>query len=61
MGRLAERDREIITLRNFEGLTNGEAACLLDVQSETAKKRYTRALLRLQELLREEGLTGGQL
>jgi RNA polymerase sigma-70 factor (ECF subfamily) len=61
LGRLSEADREIIMLRNFEGLSNGEAACLLEINREAAKKRYTRALLRLQQLLRDEGLTGAQL
>jgi RNA polymerase sigma-70 factor (ECF subfamily) len=61
LGRLSEADREIIMLRNFEGLSNGEAACLLEITREAAKKRYARALLRLQQLLRDEGLTGAQL
>jgi RNA polymerase sigma-70 factor, ECF subfamily len=58
LARLPERDREIIMFRNFEGLSNGEAACLLDIGRETAKKRYTRALLRLQKMLHDEGLSG---
>jgi RNA polymerase sigma-70 factor, ECF subfamily len=60
LAQLTELDREIIMLRNFDGLTNGEAACLLDISRDAAKKRYTRALLRLQELLRDEGFTGEQ-
>jgi RNA polymerase sigma-70 factor (ECF subfamily) len=60
LGRLSEADREIIMLRNFEGLSNGEAACLLGITSEAAKKRYTRALLRLEQLLHDEGVTGAQ-
>ena len=58
LARLSEADREVIMLRNFDGLSNGEAACLLDVSLEAAKKRYTRALLRLEQLLRDAGLTG---
>jgi RNA polymerase sigma-70 factor (ECF subfamily) len=61
LAQLSETDREIIMLRKFEGLSNGEAACLLEISREAAKKRYTRALLRLQQLLRDEGLTGAQL
>ncbi len=56
---LSEQDREVIMLRNYEGLSNGEAACLLAVSDEAAKKRYTRALLRLQYILRDHGITGG--
>jgi RNA polymerase sigma-70 factor (ECF subfamily) len=61
LGRLSEVDREVIMLRNFDGLSNGEAACLLEINPEAAKKRYARALLRLQQLLSDEGLTGAQL
>lgn len=61
LARLTEGDREIIMLRNFEGLSNGEAACLLDIGRDAAKKRYARALLRLRDFLRDEGLTGDQL
>jgi RNA polymerase sigma-70 factor (ECF subfamily) len=60
LARLPERDREIIMLRNFDGLTNGEVSCLLEISREAAKKRYARALLRLHELLRAEGLTGAE-
>jgi RNA polymerase sigma-70 factor (ECF subfamily) len=60
LARLPEHDREIIMLRNFDGLSNGEASCLLEISREAAKKRYARALLRLHELLRAEGLSGGE-
>ena len=60
MARLSETDREMVMLRNFEGLSNLEAACLLEVEPETAKKRYARAILRLQRLLGEEGITGSR-
>ena len=59
LARLPEADREIITLRNFEGLSNGEASCLLDINPEAAKKRYTRALLRLRDYLRSDRPEGG--
>ena len=59
LARLPESDREIITLRNFEGLTNRETSQVLDVTPETSKKRYTRALIRLEQLFTEAGLTGG--
>jgi RNA polymerase sigma-70 factor, ECF subfamily len=57
LAKLPERDREIVMLRTFEGLSNDEAGCLLDLPPETAKKRYTRAILRLHRLLIEGGIT----
>lgn len=48
---LPELDREVIMLRTFEGLTNAEAAQVLDIESPAASKRYTRALLKLREAL----------
>ncbi|MBL8794791.1 MAG: sigma-70 family RNA polymerase sigma factor [Planctomycetia bacterium] len=56
---LPEADREILLMRNFEGLTNLEAAQLLALDPATASKRYGRALLRLRQLLSDDGLTGG--
>ena len=44
---LPENDREILLLRNFEQLSNADAAQLLDISKETTKKRYARALVRL--------------
>lgn len=44
-------DREILCLRHFEELDNGEAACALGIPSGTASKRYIRALVRLREAL----------
>jgi RNA polymerase sigma-70 factor (ECF subfamily) len=46
-------DREILVLRHFEDLTNGEAAELLGIQAAAASKRYIRALRRLREILAE--------
>ncbi len=53
VSRLAPLDREIILLRNFEGLTNQESAEHLGIDQATASKRYGRALLRLRRLLQE--------
>src|SRR6516162_1899560 len=44
-------DREILALRHFEQLTNGEAAQALGLSKSTASKRYIRALERLKEIL----------
>ena len=57
LARMSELDREVLMLRCFEGLSNMETASLLEVNPETTKKRFARALLRLQQLLRGAGVT----
>jgi RNA polymerase sigma-70 factor (ECF subfamily) len=44
-------DREILALRHFERLSNGEAAAVLGLDKSAASKRYARALVRLQDTL----------
>jgi RNA polymerase sigma-70 factor (ECF subfamily) len=44
-------DREIISLRTFEGLTNSEAAAALGLAKSAASNRYVRAMARLQASL----------
>jgi RNA polymerase sigma-70 factor (ECF subfamily) len=44
-------DREILALRHFEQLSNGEAARALGLSKSMASKRYVRALQRLKEIL----------
>ena len=44
-------DREILALRHFEMLTNGEVAQVLGIKNTTASNRYVRALKRLTEVL----------
>jgi RNA polymerase sigma-70 factor (ECF subfamily) len=56
---LPDADREIILLRNYEGLSNAEAAAILDIDISAASKRYARALLKLRQLLNDEGVTSG--
>src|SRR5687767_5947777 len=46
-------DREVLALRHFEQLSNGEAAQVLGIQERAAAKRYLRALGRLKEILSE--------
>jgi RNA polymerase sigma-70 factor, ECF subfamily len=46
-----ELDREIIALRHFEELDHREAAEVLGLTPNAARKRYVRALKRLQEVL----------
>jgi len=52
-------DREILVLRHYEQLSNGEAALVLGLDKSAASKRYIRALIRLKEHLRQpDGTTG---
>ncbi len=44
-------DREILALRHFEHLSNGEAAQVLGLDKSAASKRYARALIRLKDIL----------
>ena len=44
---MGEIDREILVLRHFEHMTNGEAAAVLGIEHEAARKRHRRALKRL--------------
>jgi RNA polymerase sigma-70 factor (ECF subfamily) len=44
-------DREILALRHFEQLSNGEAAQALGLSKSTASKRYVRALQKLKAIL----------
>ena len=44
-------DREILVLRHYEQMTNGDAAAVLGLEKSAASKRYTRALERLKEIL----------
>ncbi|HRX86793.1 MAG TPA: sigma-70 family RNA polymerase sigma factor [Phycisphaerae bacterium] len=53
---LSEDDREMVLMRNFEGLSNAEVAALLQVSPAAASKRYGRALLRLRTGLRDDGI-----
>ena len=60
LAQLNERDREILMLRIFEGLSNRDAATILDTKPEATKKRFTRALLRLQQLMGDFEQWSGQ-
>ncbi len=46
-------DREVLTLRHFEMLTNAEAAKVLEISQAAASNRYVRALKRMKEILEE--------
>jgi RNA polymerase sigma-70 factor (ECF subfamily) len=53
LGRLTERDREVLVLRYLEQLSPAEAADVLGIKEGALKTRQTRALVRLGELLNE--------
>jgi len=49
-------DREVLALRHFEELSNGEVAHVLGLSKTAASNRYMRALVRLKEML--QGMHG---
>jgi RNA polymerase sigma-70 factor (ECF subfamily) len=51
-------DREVLTLRHFEQLSNGEVALVLGIKETAACNRYMRALERLRSIL--EQMPGGE-
>ena len=51
LNRMDPLDREILVLRHYEQMTNGDAAAALGLEKSAASKRYTRALERLKEIL----------
>jgi RNA polymerase sigma-70 factor (ECF subfamily) len=59
MAALADEDAEIILLRNFEDLSNQEAAHVLGIEASATSKRYGRALLRLRQRMVDLGLARG--
>ena len=57
VAKLSDPDREVLLMRNFEGLSNQEVAEVLAIEPATASKRYGRALLRLRTLLLDTSLS----
>ncbi len=53
---LSEADQEILLMRHAEELPYEEIACLLEIELAAARKRYGRALIRLQKVLSDHGL-----
>ena len=50
---LSAADRQILILRDFDGLGNGDCAAILGIEPKTASIRHVRALERLQRKLME--------
>jgi RNA polymerase sigma-70 factor (ECF subfamily) len=44
-------DREVLTLRHFEELSNSETARVLGLEKTAASNRYIRALKRLKDVV----------
>ena len=57
---LPEADREVLLLRNIDELPYEEVGLLLGVEPAAARKRYGRALIRLQQALAERGIVGNE-
>jgi RNA polymerase sigma-70 factor (ECF subfamily) len=51
LNRMDPFEREILVLRHYEQMTNGDAAAALGLDKSAASKRYTRALVRLKEII----------
>ncbi len=58
LAKLDEEDREVILMRDFEGMTNGEAAQTLGLSASAATMRYGRAIYRLKEILTADWPSG---
>jgi len=56
VSQLPDGDREVLVLRNLEGLSNKESAQVLNMDPATTSRRYGRAVLRLREILVQSGL-----
>jgi RNA polymerase sigma-70 factor, ECF subfamily len=53
--------REVLLMRNFEGLSYQEVAYVLDIDAAAARKRYGRALLQLRQRLLQDGFRESEL
>ncbi len=58
---LVDLDREILLMRNVEGLSHREIAHVLGMNYDSVRKRYGRALLKLEQLLAERGISESDL
>jgi RNA polymerase sigma-70 factor (ECF subfamily) len=56
VSQLPDTDREVLIMRNLEGLSNLEVAQVLHIDPATASRRYGRAVLRLRDLLLQSGV-----
>jgi RNA polymerase sigma-70 factor (ECF subfamily) len=61
LAELSESDQEVLLMRTFDGLSFEEVGYLLGIEAAAARKRYGRALVRLQQFLADGGLTESQV
>ncbi len=59
LDKLGPDDREVILMRHFEDMSNGEVAQVLNLNDSAASMRYGRAVFRLKQLLMADLTTGG--
>jgi RNA polymerase sigma-70 factor, ECF subfamily len=57
LAELPDGERDVLILRNLEGLSNQETAELLHIDPATASRRYGRAVIRLREVLVQSGFS----
>jgi RNA polymerase sigma-70 factor (ECF subfamily) len=58
VARLPELDRQVVVMRNFDGLGNAEIGLLLGLEPAAVSQRHGRALVRLRQLLLEAASGG---
>lgn len=56
--KLDTQDQEVVLMRHFEHLSNGEAAAALELSPQAASMRYLRAMRRLREFMDDENESG---
>ena len=56
---LSESDREILLLRQVDGLDYAQIGVLLDIGPTAARQRYGRAMIRLERALANQGVNTG--
>lgn len=55
VAKLGVLDREVLLMRNVEGLSHAEIAVILELSHDAVRKRYGRALLKLRQALVRKG------
>lgn len=61
IARLADADQEIVLMLDVEGLSSDEVGHVLQLDGSTVRRRHARILMRLHDLLVNDGLTESQL
>lgn len=56
LSQLEPLDREVLALRHFEQLSGPESAQILGISHDAVKKRYIRALEKLQKIMSQHGM-----